>query len=276
MTRTVGQMTVRDVLRDYPHEDTELLLAHALARPREFLFLEPGYRSTARQRELFLALYRKRLKGWPAAYLLGYRDFYGLRFWVDRNVLIPRPESEWLVERAAGLLKARRTPAAVLDVGTGSGCLVVSLARSAGRRHRYFATDVSQGALKVARKNARRFDVSVRFAKVPYFPKKPERFDLVLANLPYVPVSDYRKFKAGLGFEPQAAITDGTDRFAAIERLLQRLSSRLSPSGVALLEIDPTAKPLVARWARRYLLGARVSFTRDLRGLWRYAEVTVR
>lgn len=269
-----SRMTVRSVLRDHPHEDTELLLAHALARPREFLLLEPEYRLTVREQERFRKLYRRRLRGLPTAYLLGYRDFCGLRFQVNRNVLIPRPESEWLVERAAGLLGARRVPATVLDVGTGSGCLAISLARSAGTQHRYVATDVSEEALKVARKNARRLGVPVRFARASYFPPKPERFDLVLVNLPYVPISNYRKLREHLRFEPKAAITDGTDCFAAIRRLVEELPARLGPSGAALLELDPKAKPFVVRWVRRCLPNARVSFARDLRGLWRYAEVT--
>ena len=225
---------------DAPALEARLLLAHVLdCKPIEVLvrsFDEP----TDAERTKFRELIGRRVQGWPVAYLVGSKDFYLLRFEVTPAVLIPRPDTETLVQQALDLLKER--PAArVLDIGTGSGCIAISLAHGCPGIE-VLAVDVSPDALDVARRNAKSHGVAdrVRFAQGDLFaPVAGESpFDLIVSNPPYICPSDIAALAPDVrDHEPRIALDGGPDGLAFYRRLAADAGAYLKPGGTLLLEI---------------------------------------
>ncbi len=260
-------MTIREALSYQSAVETDLLLGHVLNKPKEFLLMNPAKNLTQAQAKKFKDLCKRRSKGEPVAYLLGYKYFYGLKIKVTADVLIPRPESEWLVDRAMRHLKKHRAPK-VLDVGTGSGAIAVAISKSA--RIPVMSSDISPKALIVARANNRALKAKVTFIRSDLLTGIKGQFDLIIANLPYVPLSDYKKLRQNLKYEPRLALTDGTDSSGLIAKFIQEAESHLAPKGTLLLEIDPTSKkPIRSALPKKQS----VKFFKDFRGLTRYAEI---
>ncbi len=263
-------MTIAQALKLYPAKiESDILLAHVLKQPKEFLYCETDQKLTKPQEIKFKALAKKRLAGVPVAYLLGYKYFHGLKFIVNRSVLIPRPESEWLVD---WVIKLAKPKSKILDVGTGSGCLAVSIAKSMSKAE-VTAIDISPAAIKTAEQNAKLNKTRVEFIRSNLLENTKGRFDVIVVNLPYVPSSDYKKLRVGLQYEPRLALTDGTDRFIIIERLLQQASKQLLPDGIVLLEIDPKAKSVIKKTVKQTFPNSKLEFYKDIRGLVRYAAI---
>jgi release factor glutamine methyltransferase len=260
-------MTIREALSSSSGIETDLLLGHVLNKPKEFLLMNPAKNITQAQERKFKDLCKRRSQGEPVAYLLGYKYFFGLKFKVNPNVLIPRPESEWLVDRALHHLKHYRTPK-VLDVGTGSGAIAIVLSKL--QKIPVLASDISPKALAVARENNRALKAKVNFLHSNLLARINGQFDLIIANLPYVPLSDYKKLRQNLKYEPRLALTDGTDSSRLIAGFLREAESHLAPKGTVLLEIDPTSKkPIQSALTKKQS----VKFFKDFRGLTRYAEI---
>ena len=297
-------MTIHQALKKYPKIEIELLLQHVLKKPKEFIFLHPEKKLSRYQIKKVSSLIKRRQKGEPVAYILGYKDFYGLRFRVNKNVLIPRPETEWLVERvaqatglphngdkqASGLHYKDSDTVKILDLGTGSGCIAIAIAAQlqefqiSNFKYQITATDISKKALSVAKFNAKKilhYDASMYHSKIIFhqsnlFNKINGRFDIIVANLPYVPEADLGlriKDNPELGFEPLSALTDGTNKFYLYHKLFLQLPSILNPKSVIYLEVDPKAKKYILVWTKKYLPGAKVTFYRDYNKLWRYAII---
>lgn len=265
-------MTIKDTLALYGTIESDLLLAFILKKPKEFLFLHPEKHLTTEQRKEFKQLAKRRLKGEPFAYIVGYKYFCGLKFLINKHVLIPRPETEWLVEQATQIIKNKLNQTVneikVLDMGTGSGCIAVSLAKHFAKQKRVqlTASDVSVKALAVAKQNAKQHKVKINFVQSNLFQRYFGRFDVVIANLPYIPLKDYKKLKATLRFEPALALHDKTNSFVLYKKFLKQLPDHLRKNAVVLLETDPGSKgtlplPKSHRWYK------------DLRGLWRYVII---
>lgn len=252
-------MTIKDTLKKYQNIETEILLGHVLKKSKEFLYTHPEKKLTALELKKFKTLTKRRLKGEPIAYILGYKDFYGLRFKVNKNVLIPRPETEWLVEKA--LIQKNKNR--ILDIGTGSGCIAIAIKKHS-KTSKVTASDISFKALAVAKANARNQTVKIKFIKSNLFSNLKGKFDMIIANLPYVPTSDYKKLKSNLKYEPKLAITDGTNTAEIYKRFLKDVKNHLSPKGLVLLEIDPSTKKYLPKQALIY---------KDIAGLPRYAEI---
>lgn len=215
--------------------EAELLLTHALGITRTQLVAHPERAADAVQASRYPEYLERRLAGEPVAYILGEREFYGLSFQVTPAVLIPRPETELLVELAL----QRIEPAAatrVLDVGTGSGCIAVSIARL--RPHaQVVATDVSETALEVAKANALRHQAAVEFRLGDcYTPVADAQFDLILANPPYVAEGDPHLARGDLRYEPQCALVSGPDGLTLMRRLVAQAPRHLRPGGWLLVE----------------------------------------
>ncbi len=183
----------------------------------------------------------------PLQYILGHTCFYGLDLLVDPCVLIPRPETEclvqWILNREQGLL-------AVLDIGTGSGAIALAL-----KHHnpdlKITATDISHPAILLARANARRLGLELRFTVADLFPKKPEKFDLIVSNPPYVSTSEFSGLAAEISLhEPQLALLAGKDGLDAFRRILAKAAKRLSYKGRIYLEIGETQARSVIELAR--------------------------
>lgn len=269
--------------------DAELLLAMALDVDRTAVIAHHDAVVGDGQAERFEDGLRRRLSGEPVAYIRGVREFHGLAFAVDRRALIPRPETEQLVDLAvteiAGRLTSRprgpgTAPVRVVDVGTGSGAIAVALAVALRRRGMLgeidiLAVDVSPDALDVARENAVGHGVAdaVRFAVADLLPADgAARIDVCCANLPYVPTAELAALP-GLATEPRVALDGGADGLDVVGRLLERLAGVLAPDGVALLEIGGAQRDAAAALALEALPGRDVAVLDDLAGLPRILRV---
>ncbi len=239
---------------DSPRLDAELLLARAIGADRTAVLAHPDALVGDGPAAVFAADLERRLGGEPVAYIRGFKEFYGIALAVDRRVLIPRPETERLVELAEQevadrLLAAPRGGGShavrVVDVGTGSGAVAIALAVALRKRRmladvEILATDVSPDAIAVARVNAVGHGVAdrVRFVDADLLTPVVDRpYDVLVANLPYVPSAGVDRLPVGASFEPREALDGGADGLDVIRRLLERLPDVLAADGVALLEI---------------------------------------
>lgn len=255
-----------------PGLDAELLLAHALSSSRSALLARLD--ETARQETIdaYRSLVERRAAREPVAYLTGWKEFWGRAFEVDRSVLIPRPETELLVERALGLA---RPGDVVVDVGTGSGCIAVSLALDLPDA-RVVATDSSPESLAVARRNAERLGAASRVEFLEGNLLKPVRgrARVVVANLPYIPTVELDGLEPEVRlWEPRAALDGGPDGLDPIRALLAQLSGHTAAGLVCLLEIDPRQYPALEEEVSRVLPSAAVRAWRDLSDRVRVAEI---
>lgn len=237
---------------DSRHLTAELLLAHALGWDRVRVLAHPEQRVSAQVRRAFDALVRRRGNGEPLQYLTGLQEFYGRPFRVTPAVLIPRPETELLVEKAIQLAQPPKArPLRIADVGTGSGCIAVSIACEIPRCE-VVAVDISPEALAVARGNARRLAgrACVRFVcgdLLEAFPSAPV-FDLVLCNPPYVPRDIPAQVSAGVrDHEPHLALFGGEDGLRVYERLAPQAADRIVPGGWLVMEMGYTQAEDVER-----------------------------
>ncbi len=218
-----------------PPNEARLLLANLLERNTAWLEAHREDTVAVQTVERFAALVARRAAGEPVAYLTGWREFYGRDFRVTPDVLIPRPETELLVDTACEKLGADST-ARILDLGTGSGCLAITLALELPAA-RVTAVDVSPAALAVARANAARLGANVAFIASDWFTALPaQRFDLIVANPPYVAAHDAHLLQGDLRFEPRAALTDGADGLSAIRQIVTAATHWLVPGGWLFFE----------------------------------------
>ena len=225
-----------------PRADALLLLERVLERPRAWIVAHGQDRSAAGDAAQFFDLCERRAAGRPLAYVLGSAGFYGREFVVDESVLVPRPETEHLVDDAIAFIKAlpRDRAPAVLDLGTGSGAIACTIAAETPAR--VDAVDISGAALEVARENARRLNVADRCRFLSgdlTAPVKSERYDVVVANLPYMPSGDIPNGPDPLSFEPRLALDGGPDGLTIYRRLLPALPEILNPRALVLLEAAP-------------------------------------
>lgn len=228
---------------DSPRLDAEVLLAHSLGCERIELYTRFDEQPAEEQRSAFRDLVRRRAEGMPVAYLVGHREFFSLSFRVTEDVLIPRPETEYLVVAAIDLAKQVAGGAAVCDVGTGSGIIAVCLARQIPGC-RVTAIDISPVALEIARENAAAHKVAERIDflegdLLAPLPSEPV-LDLILSNPPYVADGEAAQMAPETRrFEPPQALFAGPRGTEVIERLVPQAAQRLRPGGHLLFEISP-------------------------------------
>ncbi|MBU1237432.1 MAG: peptide chain release factor N(5)-glutamine methyltransferase [Gammaproteobacteria bacterium] len=213
--------------------EAKLLLRHVLGCPAAELVAHPERELAKSQSSRYAELVARRAAGEPIAYLVGYREFYGRDFRVTPAVLIPRPETELLVEVALGKVSRGHT-ARILDLGAGSGCVAITLALELDCE--VTAVDVSPETLAVARDNAARFGAHVNFVESDWFSAIDGEFDLIVGNPPYVAEGDKHLSEGDLRFEPAAALACGADGLSAIRRILTEAPRYLKPGGWLLLE----------------------------------------
>jgi release factor glutamine methyltransferase len=252
---------------DEPVLSARMLLAHVLACSTTGLFVHPERTLSPSERALYEALIERRRQHEPVAYLVGHRVFMELDLHVDKRVLIPRPETEQLVEEA--IAAARRWPQPrVADIGTGSGAIAIGLARHLPGAQ-IWAVDHSPGAIEVARSNARRHGVldRITFLVGDLLAPLPGPVDLIVANLPYVSAEEYASLPAGIrSYEPRDALLSGHDGLSAIRALLRMAGTHLAKEGVVLLEIGAAQGNAATELARAAFPGAAVSLLPDLAG----------
>jgi len=258
-----------------PRWEAEVLLAHhlGLSRARLYAQLNRTLPHTA------LASYRKlverRACGEPLAYIMGHEEFYGLDFYVDERVFIPRPETELLVEKAFEIAREMEDDLIVADVGTGCGAIAVALAVHLPKA-KVYAIDASPEALEVAAINCRRHGVEgqVHLLEGDLLTPLPEPVDIIAANLPYVAREEFAKLsKEILDHEPLSALDGGPDGLAHIRRLLAEAGEHLNLHGAILLEIGATQGPAVVRLAGWHFPKAKIELIKDYAGLDRVVIV---
>jgi release factor glutamine methyltransferase len=215
--------------------EAELLLAHALDRPRSWFYAHAGDILTARDAEAYADLLQRRSAGEPVAQITGRRGFWSLELAVTPDTLIPRPETELLVELALERMP-RTHPLRVLDLGTGAGAIALAVA-SERPLCEVTAVDASEPALLVARSNAAEAGLRLRFEHGDWYAAVPgERFDLVLSNPPYIADADPHLLKGDLRFEPRMALASGMDGLDALRVIASGAPRHLLPGGWLLVE----------------------------------------
>ena len=221
-----------------PRLDAELLLSYSLGfSDRVKLYTEFDRPLTEDEVEKYRKLIVRRVKGEPVAYITGKKEFYGYTFRVERGVLIPRPETELLVDVVLEYLKGKEGKT-IVDVGTGSGCIIITLCKLLGKIHRYVGTDISSIALKVAEKNRRIHGCrEVEFVKTDLLKGVKPPISVVVSNPPYVPVGDARLEESVKKFEPAVALFGGKDGLEVIRRLIPQSYEKLEVDGLIALEV---------------------------------------
>jgi release factor glutamine methyltransferase len=267
-----------------PRTDARILLARALERTREWIVAHDRDLVAGEGAERFFAMCQSRSQGTPLAYVLGSVWFYGREFAVDARVLVPRPETEHLIDEARAFFAERgkvqrlgNSSMTVLDVGTGSGAIACTIAGE-DPDVMVEGTDLSAEAVDVARYNARALGVCDRcrfYCGSFAAPVKGRRFDLVLANLPYVPTAELPQKPNPVGFEPRVALDGGRDGLDAYRGFLPAAAAAglVGPRGLLLLEAAPPQMAGLVELARAAFPRARVEVGSDFSGRARYARV---
>lgn len=259
----------REVLARHNIDDAafeaEVLLRHVLNISRSQLYVESSREASPDESERYKQLVARRLTGEPTAYITGHREFYCLDFEIDRRVLIPRPETELLVERAIYIAGDRYV--SIADIGTGSGAIAVSLAIALPRATIY-ATDLSRDALDIAHSNCRRHGVEGRIIlrAGDLLQPLPEPVDILVANLPYIKKSALCDVNTA-GFEPFIALDGGNDGLDQVRRFCSQIPGKLNNDGTALLEIGYDQSDTVISFLDSCFPCARTELYRDLSGL---------
>lgn len=260
-------------IEDAPLE-SELLLRHALGLSRVQFYLDFDHELSPGQEETFWQLIKRRLNGEPVAYITQHREFYGLDFYVDPSVLIPRPESELLVDEALKLAQNHRIYN-IAEIGTGCGAIAISLALSLPQT-KIHAIDVSAPALKVALFNCQKHGVINRICLLQgdMLEPLPEPADLIIANLPYVRQSDL-SLACSINPEPPMALNGGSDGLDKIRHLCHQIKDKLLTEVYLLLEIGHGQRKAVTTFLRNLFPSARIEVTPDLNGIDRVVSLTL-
>jgi release factor glutamine methyltransferase len=251
---------------DTPYLDAQVLLSHILETDRAWILAHPDPDLTSAEREKLADSLHQLEQGVPLPYVLGHRAFFGLDFELTPSVLIPRPETELLVERALTWLKEHPQRRTCADIGTGSGCIAVSLVVQVPDLA-ILAVDLAPDILEVARANAVKHDVAaqIKFRESDLFANVETSFDLICANLPYIPTATLKTLKV-YHREPEQALDGGPGGLQEIKRLLKTLPAHMKPGGLALLEIDASQGAETLRLAQEQFPSAEVTVCQDLSG----------
>jgi release factor glutamine methyltransferase len=285
MSKTVQRETIGRRLDDLvsrlektshtPGLDAQVLLGRVLKKNHSWVMAHPEAALTCKRAATLEALVTRLENGEPLPYVLGRWEFFGLEFDITPDVLIPRPETELLVENALRWLRRFPDCRRAVDIGTGSGCIAIALAVNIPDLH-VLATDISCPAIAVAQRNARRYAVDrrVECACSDLLPVDDRTFDLIVANLPYIPTKALHDLKV-YSREPTRALDGGADGLDLIRRLLAQVPDRLDQGGMLLMEIEASQGPAVLSLAYDAFTEAEIHMHKDLSGRDRLLEVLV-
>lgn len=270
-------------LSDTPALDASVLLARIVDRPRSWILAHPELTLTDEQQNQLQSSLARLENGEPFPYVLGRWEFFGLEFNVTPDVLIPRPETELLVEKSIAWLQKNPTKVNVADIGTGSGATAVSIAVNVPNA-KILATDISSKALQVAKRNAEKHGVSerVEFVECDLLPEskvegqrsdlRPLTFDLVCSNLPYIPTNTLKHLPI-YQREPTLALDGGEDGLDLFRKLLNAIPNWLAPNALILLEIESSLGKQTTQLARQHFQNANITLHQDLTGRDRLLEI---
>jgi len=257
--------------------EAELLLTHALGLDRVHLYQRLRDELPPEREQSYHVLLERRLAHEPTAYIVGHKEFYGLDFQVTPAAIIPRPETETLVELVVAFVRERSAdePFTLVDVGVGCGAIAVAVAHELPQAQ-VIATDVSPEALALAQRNAERHGLSqrIRFLQGDLLEPLETPVDIVAANLPYVPTADWERLPPEIrAHEPRSGLDGGPDGLRLIERLLRQAPRYLKPGGALFVEIGDEQGQAASALAREAFPNAQVEVKPDLSGLDRVLVV---
>jgi release factor glutamine methyltransferase len=256
-----------------PNLEAQLILAEVLQQPREWLLAHPDFPILQSQEFQAASFLQRLMASEPLPYILQRQEFFGLTFRVTPDVLIPRPETELLVEYALAWLKSHPEKHIVADIGTGSGCIAISLAVNASRI-KVLALDRSFQALEVAKFNSNYHKVIDRilFVQSDLLSSISTRFDLICANLPYIPTATLTQLAVVL-HEPLLALDGGVNGLSLIETLLVQARHLITPGGLVSLEIESSQEEIALALAQSQFSDSLIQVHPDLAGLPRLLTV---
>lgn len=273
-----------------------MLLAFLVGKERIYILTHPEIGVSATTVRNFQALEKKRLAGWSMAAITREKEFYGLNFSVDKNVLIPRPETELMVETALSLLNNSDQAATIIDIGTGSGAIIVTLAHNTQisaaalySKLSFYALDISAAALKIARRNAQQ---NKQFSKIKFYrgnlieplikskswPQITRDSIIICANLPYLSPRQVAQ-SPSIHKEPKLALIGGPDGlkyYRALFKQLSKLNNKADgPDSYVLCEIDPSQSRTIQKLAKQYFPSSKIVMLKDLSGQYRLAQIKI-
>jgi len=257
----------------FPLIEIHAIVSHILAQPREWIITHPENALSEAQISQLNKAVRRLLDGEPLAYITNKRSFFGSDFFIDQRVLVPRPETELLVELAIDWLKENPECRSVIDTGTGSGIIAISITNEIPDA-RVIAVDVSADALEVANINVRNHGLQNRITlkRSDLLDGVDEPADLIVANLPYIP-SDAPEISTTLRHEPRLALDGGEDGLRSIAKLIDQSAKMITPGGCAILEIQYNHGIAVMEMAARRFPRALISLHRDLASIPRVVRI---
>lgn len=266
-------------ISDTPNLDASVLIAHIINKPRTWVMAHPELTLTVEQQDQMNESLTRLELGESFPYVLGHWEFFGMELNITPDVLIPRPETELLVEKAIAWLQESNVRRTVADIGTGSGAIAVSIAVNVPDAH-ILATDISHVALEVARDNARKHKVQTRidFVQCDILPPHPDplsteqHFDLICANLPYIPTETLHALPI-YGREPTIALDGGGDGLDLFRKLMKIAPEWLAPNSLILLEIEATRGIQALNLACDMFSQAEIHLHQDLTGRDRLLEI---
>jgi len=254
-----------------PDLEAELLLAGVLKRDRIFLLTRDKSNLTIGQRIKYRHLISLKMKNWPTAYLIGHQEFFGLDFIVNRHTLIPRPETELLVESALKLIPPNNK-AEVIEVGTGSGCIIISVAKNnPNQKTNYRAIEISKGAIKIAKQNARKqqLETKVKFINgdllLPIINEEFLTPLIILANLPYLRPDQFDS-SPSIQKEPRSALISGPDGLDLYRKLFDQSAELKALDITLIIEIDPSQTTAITQLATNHWFDSKVEILKDFCG----------
>lgn len=269
-------MNIKEILKKHQGElepaELDQILALAIHKKIEYIYKNQNKKIPASSTKTFNKLLRLRLANWPLAYLKGYKEFCGLKFRVNKNTLVPRPESELIVEEALKYIEDKHS---VVDIGTGSGALILSLAKLSKAKANYLAIDISAKALEVAKTNSRKLALKnkIQFKKSNLLKNiAPNKFDIVLANLPYLNKKQLKE--PSIKKEPRLALLSGKDGLYHYRKLFTQIAKYLNKKYLILLEINPEQKEEIEKIISANLPEAKIKFLKDLANNIRVVKIT--
>jgi len=247
-----------------PHHIALALMAHVFQKPKTWLLAHPEEKMTGSQLDLFNNLLARLEEGEPLPYLTGKQEFYGLDFEVSPAVLIPRPETELLVESALNWLKNHPMARQAVDIGSGSGCIAVSLLKNCPDLQ-MSAIDISTEALKVAQRNAQKHQVADRitFLNASLLSGFEGKIDLLCANLPYIPTNKLQQVNS-LPWEPRLALDGGENGLDLIAELLSQAPAKMARPALILLETEDSLGPETINLARQAFPNEEITLCKDI------------
>lgn len=268
---------------NFPEIEAISLLSFVLKKDKLFLLTNDLYLISPSKQKTIKSLILKRLAGWSLASLVGIKSFYNLDLKVNKNVLIPRPETELLVDEVIANIKNQEN-VTILDIGTGSGAIILSLFKNIkSNKVTFYASDISKLALKVARSNAKKYQAKIKFFKgdllKPYLPKLPsirENKIIITANLPYLKPAEMKE--KSISKEPKGALLSGSDGLWHYRRLFKQIRNHLLPlqKNIFLIcEINPLQARTMEKLARASFSVSKIYFKRDYRQKTRFVIIEI-